>query len=258
VDGNAVHRLTGPSCLIPRYACVVSEPVTINFGKPIALFPLEMVALLPQQVIPLHIFEPRYRQMVQHALDSTGLIAMAVFEGDGWRQQYHGRPAIRPAVCVGQIVRHEALEGGRFNILLQGVCRARVVQELPGSEERLYRAAMLEPMGEDEGELSLDDTLNDARSQITMMLAEGPLAKMAAAEPVLEYLRNDEIPTGALLELVSVALATDPSIRYQLLAEPDAKQRARVLLAELTSLERLVRLAQSQQPENWPKGASWN
>ncbi|MFN5943818.1 MAG: LON peptidase substrate-binding domain-containing protein [Phycisphaerae bacterium] len=236
----------------------MSDPVTINFGKAIALFPLESVALLPQQVVPLHIFEPRYRQMVQHALDSTGLIAMAVFEGDAWRQQYHGRPAIRPAVCVGHIVRHEAMEGGRFNVLLQGVCRARVVQELPGSEERLYRAAMLEPMGDDEGELSLDDTLDDARSQIATMLADGPLAKMAAAEPVLEYLRNDEIPTAALLELVSVALATDPGVRYQLLAEPDAKQRARVLLAELTSLARLVRLAQAQQPENWPKGASWN
>ncbi|HLP83715.1 MAG TPA: LON peptidase substrate-binding domain-containing protein [Phycisphaerales bacterium] len=236
----------------------MSDPVTINFGKPIPLFPLEAVALLPQQVIPLHIFEPRYRQMVQHALDSTGLIAMAIFEGSAWRQQYHGRPEIRPAVCVGHIVRHEALEGGRFNVLLQGVCRARVVQELPASEERLYRVAMLEPMGDDEGELSLDDTLNDARSQITTMLADGPLAKLAAAEPVLEYLRNDEIPTHALLEIVSVALATDPAIRYQLLAEPDAKQRARVLLAELTSLARLVRLAQLQQPESWPKGASWN
>jgi hypothetical protein len=71
-------------------------------------------------------------------------------------------------------------------------------------------------------------------------------------------LRNDEIPTPALLELVSVALATNPTVRYQLLAEPDAKQRARVLLAELEQLARLVRLAQQQCPEEWPKGASWN
>jgi hypothetical protein len=236
----------------------VSEPITINFAKPFGLFPLEAVSLLPQQVIPLHIFEPRYKQLVQHALDSTGLIAMAVFEGGAWRQQYHGRPAIRPAVCVGHIVRHEDLEGGRLNVLLQGVCRATVVQELPASEERLYRVAMLSPMSDDEGELSLDDTLNDARSQITTMLADGPLAKLAAAGPVLEYLRNDEIPTPALLELVSVALATNPTVRYQLLAEPDAKQRARVLLAELEQLARLVRLAQQQCPEEWPKGASWN
>jgi uncharacterized protein len=237
----------------------VGEPITINFARPIALFPLEAVSLLPQQVVPLHIFEPRYRQLVQHALDSTGLIAMAVFEGDEWRKNYHGRPKLREAVCVGHIVRHEALEDGRCNVLLQGVCRARIVDEFPASEDRLYRKAMLEPLGDDDvGELSLDDTLSHARSQLTTMLADGPLANLSSASAVLEYLRSDDIPTHAILELANIALATDPALRYKLLAEPDAKQRAKMLLAELGRIERLVRLAMQQRSEDWPRGASWN
>ena len=54
--------------------------IRVNFNKPIPLFPLDSVVLLPQQVMPLHIFEPRYRQMVDEALDSVGQIAMAVID----------------------------------------------------------------------------------------------------------------------------------------------------------------------------------
>ena len=111
--------------------------VQVNFGKPIPLFPLDSAVLLPQQVLPLHIFEPRYRQMVERALDGAGQIAMAVFEGESWKQQYHGRPALRPAVCIGQIVQHERLPDGRYNIILQGVCRARISKESARDGERL-------------------------------------------------------------------------------------------------------------------------
>jgi Lon protease-like protein len=236
--------------------------VQINFARAIPLFPLEQVTLLPQQVIPLHVFEPRYRQMVDDTLDGAGLIAMAVFEGDEWKRDYHGRPAIRPAVCVGHIVRHEKMADGRYNLLLQGVCRATIKREEAPDEKRLYRAAMLEPVEDEGAELSLDprlDTaLDSARSRITAMLSVGPLAKLAAAEPILEYLRNDDIPSRAILELIAMALTSEARVRYRLLSEPDARVRADVLLAELTHLESLARKAAAQHPEAWPKGASWN
>ena len=242
----------------------MSESVQVNFGKAIPLFPLDSVALLPQQVLPLHIFEPRYKQMVDHAIDGAGLIAMAVFDGNQWKEQYHARPRIRPVVCVGHVVQHHALPDGRHNILLQGVCRARILKEVPPAEDRLYRAAYLEPFGVvgDAGELPLDEsgerTLRDARGRITEMLSEGPLSRLAAAEPVLEYLRNDEIPTHAILELVAFPLTLDQKVRYQLLAEESAAARATIILKELGTLERLVRIAIAQHPEEWPKGLSWN
>ena len=81
--------------------------ISVNFALPMPLFPLDTVALMPQQRLGMHIFEPRYRQMVDHALQGEHQFATATFEGTSWQQQYHGRPPILPAVCVGQIIRHE-------------------------------------------------------------------------------------------------------------------------------------------------------
>jgi Lon protease-like protein len=230
--------------------------IQVHFGRPIPLFPLEQVTLLPQQVLPLHIFEPRYRQMVERALDGAGQIAMAVFEGEQWKQEYHGRPAVRPVVCVGQIVQHEKLPDGRYNLLVQGVCRARILRELAASTERLYREVMLEPLGlpDDEDE----PLLAPVRQNLAELLSEGPLTHLAAAEPLLEHLRNDEIPTRALLELVSFTVVSDAEKRYRLLAEPDVSARAGVILGELSALSKLIARGLEQHPESWPKGCSWN
>ena len=125
----------------------MSEEISIrvNFGNPMAMFPLDHVTLMPHAVLPLHIFEPRYRHMVSDALDGPGQIAMAVtMPGEGGDPY---RPTLRPAVCVGQIVQHHKLPDGRYNIALQGVCRARIMQELPDDEDVPYRRAYLQPLG---------------------------------------------------------------------------------------------------------------
>lgn len=246
--------------------------MTSVLPETLPLFPLPGVALFPDLPLPLHIFEPRYRQMIEHALDGAGQFAMAVFEGNNWRQEYHGRPPLRPAVCVGQILQHEKLEDGRYNVLVQGVCRAKILHELPASEDRLYRAAYLEPVGivdtrEDmdalEGEqiMAAHGTtphLEFARARLREMLSDGPLSNLAAASYVLNYLQKDEFHTSALLEVVSFTLIGDPALRYRLLAEPVADKRADLILKELDYLTELIRKAQRQRPEDWPKGCSWN
>ncbi len=229
--------------------------IQVNFAKAMPLFPLDTAALLPQQVLPLHIFEPRYYQMVERALDGAGQFAMAVFEGGDWKKNYHGRPPLRPAVCVGQIVQHEKLPDNKYNVLLQGVCRARIVRESPPESERLYRSARLEPIGIDE---EAESKLYGVRERLTELLTDGPLARLAHAEWVLERIKDDEIPTAVILELASFALPTAREIRYRLLAEPDAGERAGIIEQELLSLQHLIRVAGSQHPEEWPKGCSWN
>lgn len=229
--------------------------VQVNFGRAMPVFPLDQVTLLPQQVLPLHIFEPRYRQMVERALDGAGQIAMGVFRGKRWQQEYHGRPPIKPAVCIGQIVQHEKLPDGRYNILLQGVCRARIVEESAPDGDRLYREAMLEPIGLEE---TAEEALAPLRERLERDLAEGPLSKLAAAEPILEYVRNPQIPTSALLELVSFTMVTSPTLRYRLLEEGDPTERASLIEEELGKLGSLIARALRQQPEQWPKGCSWN
>lgn len=229
--------------------------IQVNFGKPMAIFPLDSVSLFPQQVLPLHIFEPRYRQMVEHVLDGSGQFAMAVFQGERWKQEYHGRPPIRPVVCIGHIVQHQKLPDGRYNILVRGVCRARIVKEMQGSAQRLYRLARLEPIGLPFGD---DERLYGLRERLSELLGEGPLTQLVLGKWVMERVQNDEIPASALLDLTTFALMTDRELKYKLLAEPDAAVRADLVETELQKIGRLVEQAALQHPERWPRGCSWN
>jgi Lon protease-like protein len=229
--------------------------IAVNFAKPFPLFPLHQVVLLPQQIRPLHIFEPRYKQMITRALDGSGQIAMAVYEGDAWKLQHHGRPPVLPAVCIGQIVEHEKLSEGRYNLVVQGVCRAKIARELPASEDRLYREGILEPVGADEIDAS---QLSDVREKLHELFVDGPLMQLKAGKPLAECLQRDQFPTAAILELVSFTVVSDPKLRYRLLAEGDASIRSRMILSELQHIRRLVSKATAQHPEKWPKGCSWN
>jgi Lon protease-like protein len=229
--------------------------ILVNFGRPMPVFPLDTAALLPQQVIPLHIFEPRYVQMVEHALDSTGQFAMAVFQGRRWKQEYHGRPPMRAAVCVGQVLEHQRLPQNKYNVLLQGVCRARILREIPPGSEHLYREAMLEPVGIDE---AAETKLYGVRERLTELLSEAPLSRLVNAEEIVKRIHDEDIPTAVILELVSFALPTHREVRYRLLAEGDAGERAELIESELVGLQHLIRQAGAQHPERWPKGLSWN
>src|SRR6266850_1100925 len=93
------------------------------------LFPLPNLVLFPHVAQPLHVFEPRYRQLTADALAGDRLVTMALLV-PGWEDQYHLSPPIHPVVCVGRIHQEECLADGRYNLLLQGLSRARVAEEL--------------------------------------------------------------------------------------------------------------------------------
>jgi len=104
----------------------------------IPLFPLPNAVLFPGVPLPLHIFEPRYREMVRDAMAGEArLIGMVLLRGD-WREDYLGRPEIFAIGCAGRMVNVEPLADGRYNILLQGV-REFVVQREIGDTS--YRQA---------------------------------------------------------------------------------------------------------------------
>ncbi|MEN0019397.1 MAG: LON peptidase substrate-binding domain-containing protein [Planctomycetota bacterium] len=237
----------------------MSEEVSIqvNFGKPIPIFPLDSVSLLPQQVLPLHIFEPRYRQMVEAALDGSGQIAMATYAEEAAETPPLSQPPVRPAVCVGQIVQHEKLPDGRFNLLLQGVCRATILSESEPDEQRLFREAMLEPAMDPDAEEAAE-AMDNLRRWIEHNLETGPLAHLAAAESLLPYLRNEDVPSNAVLELIAFALTTEGNIRYELLAESSAMARVAILRRDLDRLASTIARAELQAKVKWPKGCSWN
>src|SRR5262249_45106115 len=115
------------------------------------LFPLPNVVLFPNVFLPLHIFEPRYRDMVADAVSSDRLAGMGRLQ-PGWDKDYEGRPPIYAVGCSGVMTHVERLADGRFNIVLRGLERFRIVQE---NQDRSYRRALVESMPE--RMLALDD-----------------------------------------------------------------------------------------------------
>jgi len=239
---------------------VETATIHVNFARPAPLFPLRSVVMLPHAMAPLHVFEPRYRQMVQHALDGPGLVALAVLaERREELADAVGEPPVRPVVCLGRIAQHEQLADGRFNVLLQGVCRARIRREMPPEGDRLYRMALLQPL-----EASTAPTHSEARRlrrRLRRKLSQPPLTQLALAQGVCNYLQSEEKPVEVALELMGMSIAQNPQRRYELLAEPDPQRRARIIEGELDELGALLRKASPQLDAvsaDAPKGVVWN
>jgi Lon protease-like protein len=114
----------------------------------IPIFPLPNVVLFPSALLPLHIFEPRYRAMVVDALESERLIGLVMLR-PGWEAHYDRTPDVYPIGCAGFITHADRLPDGRFNIMLRGIEKFRILDERPAREgaER-YRIAHIESIKE--------------------------------------------------------------------------------------------------------------
>jgi len=106
----------------------------------IAIFPLSSVAMFPGIQCPLHIFEPRYRQMVEHVLAGDGRIGMATIRPE-CLDEIEGDPELFETGCAGVITEHQELPDGRFNLVLLGTRRFRIITEEPRTGDRQFRTA---------------------------------------------------------------------------------------------------------------------
>ena len=101
----------------------------------IPLFPLPTTVFYPNTSLSLHIFEPRYRNMVADALNGKGEIGMILLK-PGWESDYQGTPEVMTIGCLGKIEHHSELPEGKYNILLSGLYRFRILNEIKG---KIYR-----------------------------------------------------------------------------------------------------------------------
>jgi len=106
------------------------------------IFPLPDLTFFPHTMLPLHIFEARYRAMITDCLSRDRRLAVVGLL-PGYEASYEGKPAVHAICGVGRIVQWERLASGRFNLLLRGEGRVRIERELP--TDTLYR--MVAPTG---------------------------------------------------------------------------------------------------------------
>jgi Lon protease-like protein len=198
-----------------------------GFSGRLPLFPLPNCVQLPMTVLPLHIFEPRYRAMAAHAIAGEKLIGLALL-ADGWEPDYYGRPPIHPIVCAGRLIHVQQRENGTYDVLLEGLARARVLDEEPGGDFRMAKVEILT-----ETRLGLDDE-GVWRHRLDMLLMQVKPEVSGPIRKALGTLMNSQLPLGTLLDLIAHALPVKPQERQRVLDAQDVEARAKRVLEMMT------------------------
>jgi len=229
-----------------------SPALSVAIG-PVRLFPLPNLVMFPHVVQPLHIFEPRYCDMLEDALATDRHLAIVLLQA-GWESDYEGRPAIAPVACLGKIAAHERLPTGRHNILLRGLRRAAIRRELPPT--RPFRQAEVD---------LLDDfypssgAQSRARSQRQLVeLARQLLPDSAALHDQLDELLASQVSLGMLTDVFSFTLGFAPTIKQRLLAEWNVDRRAALLTEKLAALAERMELPAAGDEMDFPPRFSLN
>ncbi len=187
------------------------------------LFPLSEVVLFPNVLLPLHIFEPRYRTMLADCLASHGAMAIVHVE-DPTDVDEHGEPRIAKIAGAGRIVGHEPLPDGRANIVLRGVARVEI-EELPLVGP--YRRARAKILSDDSAIVA------EPEKMALLSTASAFAAAVRKHDPSFSF----EIPTNmsapVLADLCAHHLMVDPKARQAVLEERDPTERVRIVASEL-------------------------
>jgi len=199
----------------------------------IPLFPLPNVVLFPTVSLALHIFEPRYRDMVTDALDGDRIIGMALLR-PGWEGNYEGRPPIYPVGCAGLITHSERLPDGRYNIVVRGLEKFRIVRE---HAQHSYRTAEVDPIMEALSEHDRD-IVRSERRRLEALLVPQPSGR--GVDTQMPPSMGDEDLVNALAQYLELE-----TVEKQALLERDG------LLARCRSLIELLEMKVIVSRHEW-------
>lgn len=199
-------------------------------SEQIPLFPLPDCVVLPGASQSLHVFEPRYRRMVADLIARPAgerFLGMALLRS-GFEPHYHTACApVHPAVCVCQIVKHQALPDGRSNILLVGLCRAEVMRE---SACRGYRRAALEHIATVDGLSPIEE--QNLRRQLAQRLQHLPAELLRNSCEIIADNSGDLEQTVDLIAFRMLG-SEAASAKQMILAEPRLGVRVKMLVTLL-------------------------
>jgi Lon protease-like protein len=210
-------------------------------AQALKVFPLPSVVLFPGSGLPLHIFEERYREMVRDAMAADRVIALVQPEPEADLHDPH--PPIRPLCCVGTIARHQQLPDGRSNIVVQGVVRARLLDELPATH--LYREFRAQLLPDADGAQDWGASEEMVRQAVLEVAARLPPDVGQGLVQVAARAKG-----GALADAVASAVVPDLDRRFALLAELDVGVRYRSLLSDIGEVIARLTPVDPQGPVN--------
>ena len=202
-----------------------------EFDGRVRLFPLPELVVFPHAMQPLHIFEPRYCEMLNEALAGDQLIAMATIDpaataGGG---VVGIKPAVDPTICIGRIVSHSELEDDRHNVLLVGIRRARIRSELDLG--RSFRMA----------DVDVNEDIYPPASAKSRPVLKGKLLEAfgRVIPPTQEVQKNlydlmaGQMTLGPITDIISYMLPFDSRVKLDLLAIANVDKRASKLIEVL-------------------------
>jgi len=198
-----------------------------QYPSVVPVFPLPEVVLFPGVVMPLHVFEPRYRAMTADALatdrtDGGHLIVLALLR-PGWEEDYEGSPPVHPVATLGEIVHAQRLDDGRYFLTLRGLERV----ELTGDESLTpggYRIARIKPAPEPLAGLESPTAVAEL-IQLLADFSEWNGSVQINTEPSM--IRDQPELRVTLLNTLAFHLGVPAAVRQELLAESDLGARLR-------------------------------
>jgi len=198
------------------------------------VFPLPNVVFFPKTRLPLHVFEDRYRLMTREALSGDRSIVMVLLR-DGWEQDYYGRPAIHEVACLGRIESYEVLDGGKYNIILSGKHRVRLLRELHHKPYRMAEVELFTEAGYDDA----SEDIIQRRNRLGGLFMR--YVELASRRKAGAYRAVSRRSFEALVNRVAMTLNMPPEDKQMLLEIDDLAERCDCLLPALQEqLEALV------------------
>lgn len=212
-------------------------PADISLPDRVPIFPLPNLVFFPGTVVPLHIFESRYRRMIQDVLAGDGVLALTLLK-PGWEAHDTDRPPIHPVGCAGRLLEVTNLPEGRFNVRLAGLARVRLDEYESLQPYRMARVDLLPEQLPADGCAEMREARNDLLGAYGLLVAEITGRQSLA----LEGARS--APFHALVNTLSAHLDLPSVLKQELLDVDSVLERSRVVARVLR--RELMRLSGSK------------
>lgn len=202
------------------------------------------MVLFPKTMLPLHVFEPRYRLMMDEVVKGGQKVVIALLK-PGWEGDYHGTPEVHAVACVGKIVQHQELADGRHNLMLHGEAKVRIEAF---ERDHPFRIARVRRLHEDNAWGEAEGAAAQSRELLALFrrFNEGQGAAIDLAQVFGAHMGAD-----AVLNSISMHLNVEPAVKQRLLELESTEQRYRAVfqfLSDSAAVQDSIDLARHRFP----------